>query len=107
MGRFDATLPLPPLTETDLRSLVAPEVPMLNERLPSRRISIAVPDAAAHTLVAQALKNGEGARGLQRALKELVENELAGKLLAKTDLVGKKLTLRQRQQRWVLSPLVK
>ena len=102
LHRFDAILPFASLSTEDLKEILRLEITNLNNRLLGRKISVTIPPTTEDELVRAALDNGEGARGLQRSLQQLIENSLADKIMTRAQTTHKTFTLRLTRGRWIL-----
>ena len=102
LHRFDAILPFASLSTEDLKEILRLEITNLNNRLLGRKISVTIPPTTEDELVRAALDNGEGARGLQRSLQQLIENSLADKIMTRAQTTHKTFTLRRTRGRWIL-----
>jgi len=101
--RFDAILPLTPLTRDNLEAILIREIIMLNERLLNRNIEVTINSEAKNYLLNEVTNNEGGARELQRTLQSVIENELATKLLRRRSNSPKVFTLQRNAKRWILS----
>lgn len=101
--RFDAVLSLGSLQRDDLARIVQHEVERMNERIRDRRLHITVSKEALAALVAEASNEPGQARAVERRIRQLLESELASKLLTTaTSRRAKSLTLHRSKAKWVL-----
>jgi len=82
LNRIDETIIFRPLTEDAIAQIVDLKVADVNERLAEQSIELRLTDEAKRVLAKEGFDPHYGARPLARALKRLVENPLAAKIVA-------------------------
>jgi ATP-dependent Clp protease ATP-binding subunit ClpC len=82
LNRIDETIVFNRLSQDDIEEIVDLKVSALNERLAEQGLAIELTDRAKTVLAREGYDPRYGARPLARALKRLVENPLAEKLVA-------------------------
>ena len=82
LNRIDETIIFHPLSEDVILQIVDLKSEALNERLAEQGITLTLTDAAKKILAKEGFDPHYGARPLERALKRLVENPLAMKIIA-------------------------
>jgi len=81
LNRIDETIIFHPLSETAIGEIVDLKVADLNERLADQSIRLSLTDEAKRVLAKAGFDPHYGARPLARAMKRLVENPLASKIV--------------------------
>jgi len=82
LNRIDETIIFHPLSEEAIAKIVELKVDLLNKRLAEQGISLTLTDEAKKVLAKKGYDRNYGARPLERALKRLVENQLAMKIVS-------------------------
>jgi len=82
LNRIDETIIFHPLSEEAIAEIVDLKIVEVNERLAEQSIAIALTDGAKRVLAKEGYDPHYGARPLARAMKRLVENPLAAKIVA-------------------------
>ncbi len=82
LNRIDETIIFHPLSEGAIERIVDLKVAELNERLAEQEIALSLTSEAKRVLVKEGYDPHYGARPLARAIKRLVENPLASKIVA-------------------------
>ena len=82
LNRIDETIIFHPLSEEAIEKIVDLKVAELNTRLAEQAISLSFTREAKRVLAKEGYDPNYGARPLARAMKRLVENPLAGKIVA-------------------------
>ena len=82
LNRIDETIVFHPLSAEAIGKIVELKIDELNERLAEQRIRLALTDEAKRVLAKEGYDPHYGARPLARALKRLVENPLARRIVA-------------------------
>lgn len=82
LNRIDETIIFQPLSEEAILKIVALKAAALNERVAEQGISLSLTDGAKKVLARKGYDPHYGARPLARALKRLVENPLAMKIIS-------------------------
>ncbi len=82
LNRFDALVLFHPLTKDDYRQIALLMVEKLKKRLRDRNIDIAVNDVLIEALLAKGVDPDFGARPMNRAVQELVEQTIASKIIS-------------------------
>ena len=82
LNRIDETIVFNRLSQADIESIVELKIGELNERLAEQQLSLELTQRAKAVLAREGYDPRYGARPLARALKRLVENPLAEKLVA-------------------------
>jgi len=82
LNRIDEIIIFHPLSEEAIEKIVALKVAGLNERLAEQGITLSLTDEAKRILAKEGYDPHYGARPLARALKRLIENPLASKIVA-------------------------
>ncbi len=82
LNRIDETIIFHPLSEDAIAQIVELKVQELNERLAEQSISMALTEEAKRVLAKEGFDPHYGARPLTRAMKRLIENPLAAKIVA-------------------------
>ncbi len=82
LNRLDDVVMFQPLSQTELAQIVDLQVAALDERLASRRISLAVTDAAKTWLAEQGFDPIYGARPLRRLVQKEIGDQLARAILS-------------------------
>ena len=82
LNRIDETIIFHPLSEEAIEQIVDLKIRDLNERLCEQSITVSVTDGAKRVLAKEGYDPHYGARPLARALKRLIENPLAAKIVA-------------------------
>jgi ATP-dependent Clp protease ATP-binding subunit ClpC len=82
LNRIDETIIFHPLSEEAIEKIVDLKIEDLNGRLAEQRIHVSLTPEAKRILAKEGFDPHYGARPLARALKRLVENPLAGKIVA-------------------------
>ncbi len=82
LNRIDETIIFHPLSEEAIAKIVDLKVEMLNKRLAEQGITLTLTDEAKKVLAKKGYDRHYGARPLERALKRLVENPLATKIVS-------------------------
>jgi len=81
LNRIDETIIFHPLSEEAIERIVDLKVQEVNDRLAEQSITLALTDQAKRVLAKEGFDPHYGARPLARALKRLVENPLASKIV--------------------------
>ncbi len=82
LNRIDETIVFHPLSEAAIEQIVELKMAELNNRLAEQRITVSLTDRAEKVLAKEGYDPDYGARPLARAMKRLVENPLARKIVA-------------------------
>jgi len=82
LNRIDETIIFHPLSEEAIEKIVDLKIADLNARLAEQEIRLTLTDEAKHILAKQGYDPHYGARPLARAMKRLIENPLASKIVA-------------------------
>jgi ATP-dependent Clp protease ATP-binding subunit ClpC len=82
LNRIDETIIFHPLSETAIARIVDLKIGELNERLAEQAINLSLTSEAKRVLAKAGYDPHYGARPLARAMKRLVENPLASKIVA-------------------------
>jgi len=82
LNRIDETIIFHPLSEEAIERIVALKIAELNERLAEQEIELTLTAEAKRVLAKAGYDPHYGARPLARAMKRLVENPLASKIVA-------------------------
>ena len=82
LNRIDETIIFHPLSEDAIAKIVELKVDLLNKRLAEQGISLTLTDEAKKILAKKGYDRNYGARPLERALKRLLENQLAMKIVS-------------------------
>ena len=82
LNRIDEIIIFHPLSEEAIEKIVELKVAGLNERLAEQGISLSLTDEAKRILAKEGYDPHYGARPLARALKRLIENPLASKIVS-------------------------
>jgi len=82
LNRIDEIIIFHPLSEEAIEKIVELKVAGLNERLAEQGITLSLTDEAKRILAKEGYDPHYGARPLARALKRLIENPLASKIVA-------------------------
>jgi len=82
LNRIDETIIFHPLSEEAIEKIVDLKIKALNERLAEQAISLSFTGEAKRVLAKEGYDPNYGARPLARAMKRLIENPLAGKIVA-------------------------
>ncbi len=93
LNRIDETIIFHPLSEGAIERIVDLKVDDLNERLAEQEIALVLTDEAKRVLSKAGYDPHYGARPLARALKRLIENPLAGKIVASEIADGDRVTV--------------
>ena len=88
LNRIDETIIFHPLSEEAIEQIVDLKIADLNERLSEQSISLSLTEGAKRVLAKEGFDPHYGARPLARALKRLVENPLAAKIVANEVMEG-------------------
>ncbi|MEA3239153.1 MAG: AAA family ATPase [Candidatus Bipolaricaulota bacterium] len=82
LNRIDETIIFHQLSEEAIAKIVDLKVDILNKRLAEQEISLTLTDEAKEVLAKKGYDRNYGARPLERALKQMVENQLAMKIVS-------------------------
>jgi ATP-dependent Clp protease ATP-binding subunit ClpA len=93
LNRIDETIIFHPLPEPAILRIVDLKLSLLNERLAEQRISVSLTPEAKRVLAKEGYDPHYGARPLERAMKRLVENPLAMKIVSGEVQEGDHITI--------------
>ena len=93
LNRIDETIIFHPLPEAAILEIVDIKVALLNERLSEQGISLSLTAEAKRVLAKEGYDPHYGARPLERAMKRLVENPLAMKIVSGEVKEGDRITV--------------
>jgi len=93
LNRIDETIIFHPLPEAAILEIVDLKVALLNERLVEQGISLSLTAEAKRVLAKEGYDPHYGARPLERAMKRLVENPLAMKIVSGEVKEGDRITV--------------
>jgi len=93
LNRIDETIIFHPLSEGAIERIVDLKVAELNERLAEQEIALSLTGEAKRVLAKEGYDPHYGARPLARAIKRLVENPLASKIVASEISEGDSVTI--------------
>jgi ATP-dependent Clp protease ATP-binding subunit ClpC len=93
LNRIDETIIFHPLSEEAILEIVDLKATALNERLAEQGISLTLTEEAKKVLAKEGYDPHYGARPLERALKRLVENPLASKIVSGEVKEGNHITV--------------
>jgi len=93
LNRIDETIIFHPLSEEAILQIVDLKATALNERLAEQGISLTLTEEAKKVLAKKGYDPHYGARPLERALKRLVENPLASKIVSGEVKEGNHITV--------------
>lgn len=88
LQRFDAIIPMRPLTPEVVRGIVDQFVTKTTEKVATRGITLTVTDKARNQLATEGYDRLRGARPMRRAIQDLVETTLARQILEGTFVRG-------------------
>lgn len=81
VNRFDDIVMFNPLTRTELVSIAKIKIMQLQEKLKSKNITFVISDARLTKLVEDSFDPANGARPLEREIKDKIENDLAKRII--------------------------
>ncbi len=93
LNRIDETIIFHPLPEAAILEIVDLKLALLNQRLAEQRISLSLTAEAKRVLAKEGYDPHYGARPLERAMKRLVENPLAMKIVSGEVKEGDRITV--------------
>ena len=93
LNRIDETIIFHPLSETAIERIVDLKIDDLNARLSEQSIRLTLTDEAKRVLAKAGYDPHYGARPLARAMKRLIENPLASKIVAEDVSEGDDVTI--------------
>ncbi|MBN1859433.1 AAA family ATPase [Candidatus Bipolaricaulota bacterium] len=93
LNRIDETIVFHRLGEEAIAKIVELKIRSLNERLAEQKIALSLTDSAKAALARKGFDPHYGARPLERAIKQLVENPLAEKIVAGEISDGDRVTI--------------
>ncbi|MDO8510328.1 MAG: ATP-dependent Clp protease ATP-binding subunit [bacterium] len=97
LNRFDGVILFHPLGETDLKEVATHMLGGLNERLRAKGLELEVNDALVNFLVKEGSHPEFGARPLNRAIQDVIEERIARKILAGEAKPGSKIVLEEAE----------
>ncbi|PJE76271.1 hypothetical protein COV04_00090 [Candidatus Uhrbacteria bacterium CG10_big_fil_rev_8_21_14_0_10_48_11] len=101
--RFDAILPLLPLSKENTVEILDRELSALNDRLQDHSVDVVLSAAARRELLETASTTEGGGRALLTTFRSIVEGELAKKLLSRRSSIKQRTyTIDRQSHRWVL-----
>jgi ATP-dependent Clp protease ATP-binding subunit ClpB len=104
LNRIDETVIFHPLSESHIKSIATIQIALVQKRLKARDFDLQLSESAINLLVEAGYDPVYGARPLKRTIQQILENELAQKLISQkliknktifVDAVDGKMTFRQ------------
>jgi ATP-dependent Clp protease ATP-binding subunit ClpB len=99
LNRVDDTVIFNALTANDISSIVKVQLNLLTKRLADKKISLKFEDSAISLLATSGFDAAYGARPLKRAIQNLIQNEMAKKLIAKEFTAGDSVSIKAQDGR--------
>ncbi len=93
LNRFDAVIVFTPLSEGNLREVARLQLTALNKRLSTKDISVAVTPELINKLAIVGYDPQFGGRAMRRTITEIIEDQIAKKLLAGNVKKGEKIEI--------------
>lgn len=82
LNRFDGVIVFEPLTKDQIKQVALKMLEILNKRLSEKKIQLKITDELINRLADEGFDPAFGARAMQRYIQNVVEDEIAKKLLA-------------------------